>query len=114
MNQKELIRLLCSDTGIKYEDVRRILRKMTRYIGVAIENNDPINLGFGTLDIKLRGAKEVQNFKTGERFMLPILYKLVYTPSSYIKRSLIKKNATITNECIEGSNVETRKPVKTK
>jgi nucleoid DNA-binding protein len=93
MKQSDLIKLIANDTGITYETVRKIIRKTTKYIAVAIENNDSVHLGVGTFDTKLRREKPVHNFKTGERYMLPPAHKILFKPSNYLKGILKKKDS---------------------
>lgn len=88
MKQTELIQLISKDTGLRYDAVRKVLRKLTKYMCVALENGEPLRIGIGTFHLKERGPKPVHNFQTGERFTMPPTNKLVYTPSTYVKRTI--------------------------
>jgi len=92
MKQSDLIKLVSNDVGVKYEVVRRVLRKTTVYLAVALQNDDAFRIGMGTFSLKQRGPKPVRNFKTGETWMLPPAHKVVFTPSNYIKGILKKKD----------------------
>jgi nucleoid DNA-binding protein len=87
--------LIANDTGITYETVRRILRKTTKYIAVAIENGDSVRMGFGTFHTRIRGPKPARDFKTGQAMILPPKYKLTFTPSNYLEGVVSKKNVTL-------------------
>jgi nucleoid DNA-binding protein len=92
MKQSHLIKLIANDTGITYETVRRIVRKITRYIGIALENDDTVTLGFGTFSARVRAGKPVRNFQTGEPYMLPPSHKLKFSPSNYLTSVLKRKD----------------------
>jgi len=95
MKQTELIQLISKDTNLRYDAVRKVLRKLTKYMCVAIEQGEPLRIGMGTFHLKVRGPKEVQNFKTGNRFLMGPTNKLVYTPSTYVKATVRKADATL-------------------
>jgi nucleoid DNA-binding protein len=92
MKQSDLIKLVSNDVGVKYEVVRRVLRKTTVYLAIALKHNDAFRIGMGTFSLKQRGPKPVRNFKTGETWMLPPAYKVIFTPSNYIKGVLKQKD----------------------
>lgn len=92
MKQSHLIRLVSNDTGVKYGDVRRILRKVTKYVAVALEQGDDCRMGVGTFTVKQRKAKEVTNFQTRQRYMLPATHLIKFVPSNYLKGTLKKLN----------------------
>lgn len=95
MKQSDLLKLVSYETGVKYESCRKVLRKITKYLAVALDNEDEFRIGMGTFYIKRRGPKPVQNFKTGGRYMLPETYKVTFTPSNYIKGVLKRKDSNL-------------------
>ena len=88
MTQTELIQLISKDTNLRYDAVRKVLRKLTKYTCVALENGEGIRIGLGTFHLKERRPKTVHNFQTGERFLMPPTNKLTFTPSTYVKRTI--------------------------
>jgi len=88
MTQTELIQLISKDTNLRYDAVRKVLRKLTKYTCVALESGEGIRIGLGTFHLKKRGPKSVHNFQTGERFLMPPTNKLTFTPSTYVKRTI--------------------------
>lgn len=95
MTQTELIQLISKDTGLRYDAVRKVLRKLTKYVCVALENGESLRIGIGTFQTKMRKPKEVHNFQTKQRMIMPPSYKLSYIPSSYVKRTMRKIDAEL-------------------
>jgi nucleoid DNA-binding protein len=100
MKQSELIMLISKDTGVSYDAVRKVLRKLTKYMCVALETKEPLRIGLGTFSLRERGPKPVQNFITGERYVAPPAHTLAYAPSAYVKAT-VKKLDFILQESIE-------------
>ena len=92
MKQTDLISLIAKDTGFRYEVVRKVLRKLTKYACVAFEADDSIRIGLGEFTLKEHGPKPVQNFITGKRFFIGPRKKILFTPSNYVKLSIKKTN----------------------
>jgi len=90
MKQAELIQLIAKDTNLRRDAVRKVLRKLTTYMCVAMENNEPLRIGLGTFELQERGPKQVQDFINHKRYYMAPSNKLVYTPSIYV-RTTVKK-----------------------
>ena len=98
MKQSELIQLIAKDTNLRYDAVRKVLRKLTKYMCVALEQGEPLRIGVGTFQLKERGPKPVQDFRKGERYMMGPTNKLIFTPSSYVKSTVKKADITLQTE----------------
>jgi DNA-binding protein HU-beta len=88
MRQTDLIQLIAADTDMRYEAVRKVIRKMNKYLSIAFKNGDGVHLGIGTFTVKKTGKRQAQNFKTGERYNIPEGLKVDYKPSKFVKTAL--------------------------
>src|SRR5271168_3846520 len=95
LKQTELITLIANDTGLRYEAVRRVLRKMNRYFALAFQQGDSVHIGIGTFNVKKTGKRQAHNFKTGERFIIEEGLKVDYKPSLYVKKTLTSNKEEI-------------------
>lgn len=98
MKQEDLITLISKDTNLRYDAVRKVLRKLTKYMCVAIEQDEPVRFGLGTFTLKKCPPKEVQNFLTGKRYLMGPINKIIFSPSAYVKTSIKKADVKLQEE----------------
>lgn len=68
MNKNELIRAIANNVGITLKDAATVLDGTIDAITEALKNGEKIQIsGFGTFEIKSKGAREGINPKTGEK-----------------------------------------------
>ena len=95
MKQRELIALIAKDANLRYDVVRKVLRKLTLYTCVAIEQGEQIRFGLGTFQLRERPPKQVHNFKTNNRYIMGPTNQIVYFPSAYVKITVKKANVAL-------------------
>ena len=95
MTQTDLIRLIANDSNLRYDAVRKVLRKLTKYVSVALDQGELVRFGLGSFHLKERPPKPVQDFKTNTRYMMGPSTQVIYSPSQYIRTSVKKADAKI-------------------
>lgn len=71
---------------IKKSDIERVLNMVLDAILAVIESGQGVNIvGFGSLSIKHRAAREGHNPKTGEKIHIPEHKQLVFKPGKALK-----------------------------
>ena len=72
MNKAELIAAMAETTGMSKKDVETALNAFTTEVGKALKAGDKVQLtGFGTFEVKERGARVGRNPKTKEAIEIP-------------------------------------------
>ena len=67
MNKSELINAVADEAGLSKADSARAVDAMTGSISKALQRGDSVSLvGFGTFQVKKRGARTGRNPRTGE------------------------------------------------
>ena len=67
MNKTQLIEAIADKSGLKKKEAEAALNAMTAAIADALKAGEKVQLiGFGTFDVKERGAREGRNPRTGE------------------------------------------------
>ncbi len=67
MNKSELIDAVANEAGLSKADSARAVDAMTGSISKALQRGDSVSLvGFGTFQVKKRGARMGRNPRTGE------------------------------------------------
>lgn len=94
LQQSDIVKLISHKTHIKDAAVRAVLRQLTIFMAVAMENNQSIQLGMGKFSLQLKRRRQVHDFQTNTRYMSNPNYTIKYTPSSYIKKKVIQKQNT--------------------
>jgi len=98
MTQEELIHLIAKDSNLRYDAVRKVLRKLTKYVCVAMDQGETIRFGLGSFHLKERGPKPVHDFKTNTRFIMGPTNKIIYSPSAYIRTTVKKADVKLQEE----------------
>lgn len=71
MNRAELIDSIVEKTGQSKKDVDACLSATLESIGDAVASNNAVTIvGFGTFDLRTRGARTGRNPKTGETIQI--------------------------------------------
>lgn len=71
MNKSELIRNIANNAGITIKDATIAFDATVSAITEALKNEDKIQIsGFGTFELKKKGAREGINPKTGEKIQI--------------------------------------------
>ena len=66
MNKTELIEAIAKETGLKKKDAEAAVSAFVNAVEGALAKGEKVQLvGFGTFEIKTRGAREGRNPKTG-------------------------------------------------
>lgn len=92
LRQSDVIKLISKKYDIKQEIVRNVLRGMTAFLAVALENNEDVILGIGKFSLKVRKPREVHDFKTNKRYMNNPKHKITFHTSKYLQRITRKKD----------------------
>ena len=67
MNKTELVAAVAEQAGLSRKDAEAAVKAFTDVVADALKNGDKIQLvGFGTLEVSERAAREGRNPKTGE------------------------------------------------
>lgn len=106
MTQSELVQLISIETGYSEDKIRKIVRKMTKYLCVALETDNELKLSIGVFKLKKNDKpKEVHNFETGTRYKVAPKYKAIFEPSKYVKKTINKMNL-LEQENYEKENIK--------
>ena len=71
MNKSELIRAMAEKAGITIKDADTAFEAFISSITDALNNDDKVQIsGFGTFELKKKGAREGLNPKTGEKIKI--------------------------------------------
>ena len=91
MNKSELITQTVAQTGLSRKDAQLLVNAALETISAALEAGEPVQItGFGTLQIRERGAKMGRNPVTGEAIPIPPTKIPVFTPSKGLKDRINK------------------------
>ena len=67
MNKTQLIEVIADKSGLKKKEAEAAVSAVTEAITEALKAGDKVQLiGFGTFEVKERGAREGRNPRTGE------------------------------------------------
>jgi|ERR1700733_13192020 len=92
MTQNEIIRLVSLETGYSPDKIKKTLRKITKYLCVALETDGELKMSFGNIHLRKSKVKEVQHFGSNTRYKIAPRYKIEIIPSIYVKKSINKMN----------------------
>ena len=81
----ERLRLL----GYTKKDAETVLRDMTDLLMQALAGGESVHIrGFGTFELRNTTQRECMNFKTGERIIVPDYKRVVFFPSTSMKKAI--------------------------
>ena len=89
MNKSQLIEAVAAKNGMKKKDAEAAVNAVTETIAEAMKNGEKVQLvGFGTFEVKARGARTGRNPKTGETIEVPASKHLTFSASNALKDQL--------------------------
>ena len=89
MNKSQLIEAVAAKNGMKKKDAEAAVNAVTETIAKAMKNGEKVQLvGFGTFEVKARGARTGRNPKTGETIEVPASKHLTFSASKALKDQL--------------------------
>ena len=90
-NKQELITAAAEKTGFSKKDTEATLNAALETIAAALADNEKVQLvGFGSFEVKERGARIGRNPKTKEAIEIPASRAPVFKPSKALKEGLSK------------------------
>ncbi len=91
MNKTQLVDAIVKETGLKKKDAEASLNAVLNSIETALVNGDKVQLvGFGTFDVKTRGARTGRNPRTGATIDIPASKHPSFSAGSALKASVNK------------------------
>ena len=86
MNKSQLIDAVAQNSGLKKKDAEAAINALTATIADALKNGEKVQLvGFGTFEVKARGARTGRNPKTGETIEVPASKHPAFSASKALK-----------------------------
>ena len=89
MNKTQLIDVVATKTGLKKKEADAAVAATIEAIAEALKAGDKVQLiGFGTFEVKERGAREGRNPKTGEAMTIAASKRPVFAAGKALKDSI--------------------------
>ncbi len=89
MNKTQLIDVVATKTGLKKKEADAAVSATIEAIAEALKAGDKVQLiGFGTFEVKERGAREGRNPKTGEAMTIAASKRPVFSAGKALKDSV--------------------------
>jgi len=89
LTRASLRRRLIARLNVSPADADRFVTRVLDLVGSALSDGETVKLtGFGTLEVRTRGARKGRNPKTGEPYPVAARRVVVFTPSARLKRQL--------------------------
>lgn len=89
MNKTQLVEVVADKSGLKKKEAEAAVNAVTEAIAEALKAGDKIQLvGFGTFDVKERGAREGRNPRTGETIKIAACKHPTFTAGKALKDSV--------------------------
>ena len=89
MNKTQLIDVVATKTGLKKKEADAAVAATFEAIAEALKAGDKVQLiGFGTFEVKERGAREGRNPKTGETMTIEASKRPVFAAGKALKDSV--------------------------
>ena len=89
LTRASLRRRLIARLDVSPADADRLVTRVLDLVGSALSDGETVKLtGFGTLEVRTRGARKGRNPKTGEPYPVAARRVVVFTPSARLKRQL--------------------------
>ena len=89
MNKTQLVDVVALKTGLKKKEAEAAVNAMTDAIAEAMKAGDKVQLiGFGTFEVKERGAREGRNPRTGETIKIAASKHPSFTAGKALKDSV--------------------------
>lgn len=89
MNKTELIEAMAARTGASKTDATRAVTALTEIIAEALRKGDSLSLtGFGTFEVRDRGARTGRNPRTGEELKIAASRVPAFKPGASLKAAV--------------------------
>ena len=89
MNKSQLIEAVAQNSGLKKSQAEAAVKAFTEAVTEALKAGDKVQLvGFGTLEVKVRGERTGRNPKTGETIKVPASKHPAFSASKALKDQL--------------------------
>ena len=89
MNKTQLVEAVAEKAGLKKKEAEAAVNAMTDAIAEALKAGDKVQLiGFGTFEVKERGAREGRNPRTGETIKIAAAKKPAFAASKALKDAI--------------------------
>jgi integration host factor beta subunit len=89
MTKAELVEIIANETGVSKKDTAEIVELIMDNIGRALVDGDRIELrGFGSFKVKVRGARQARNPRTGASVSVPAKRVPFFKASNELKARL--------------------------
>jgi integration host factor subunit alpha len=89
LTRADLSRALVDKTGLSTVQAEEMVQQTLSAIGTALGNGETVKLtGFGTFEVRQRGARKGRNPRTGESYPVSARRVVVYTPSGKLRAQL--------------------------
>lgn len=89
MNKTELIEAMAARTDSSKADATRAVTALTEIIAEALQKGDSLSLtGFGTFEVRSRGARTGRNPKTGEELKIAASRVPAFKPGASLKAAV--------------------------
>ena len=86
MNKSQLIEAVAAKNGMKKKDAEAAVNAVTETIAEAMKTGEKVQLvGFGTFEVKARGARTGRNPKTGETIEIAACKKPSFSAAKALK-----------------------------
>ena len=89
MNKSQLIEAVAANGNLKKKEAEAAVNAVVDTIAAAMKNGEKVQLvGFGTFEVKTRGARTGRNPKTGEAIAVPASKHPSFSASKALKDQL--------------------------
>jgi DNA-binding protein HU-beta len=89
MNKNELVEAMAAKTGSTKADASRAVVALTEILADALKKGDSVSLiGFGTFEVRSRGARTGRNPKTGEELKIAASKAPAFKPGATLKATV--------------------------
>lgn len=89
MTKSELITAMAEESGLNKTTAELALNAFVSAVTKALQSGDKVQLvGFGTFEVRERGARKGRNVRTGEEIDIPASQTPVFKPGKTLKDSI--------------------------
>lgn len=89
MNKGELVTCIAEDTGMSKADAARALESTISNVTKCLKKGNPVQIvGFGTFDVRKRGARTGRNPQTGESIKIKASKNVGFKAGKALKDAL--------------------------
>lgn len=89
MTKKDIVLKVAEETGLKQQDVKRVVQKVLETIVVSLAAGNTVELrNFGIFKVKSRKGRTGRNPRTGEKVPVPPKRVVAFKPGLIMKRDV--------------------------